>query len=46
LTGLMPEDVLEDPVAVLIGIAFDQENDRLFVTGKLWPRIYEIRIKK
>jgi glutamine cyclotransferase len=46
LTGLMPEDELEDPEAVLNGIAYDQANDRLFVTGKLWPRIYEIRIKK
>lgn len=46
LTGLMPEDELDDPEAVLNGIAYDQANDRLFVTGKLWPRIYEIRIKK
>jgi glutamine cyclotransferase len=26
----------------LNGIAYDAENDRLFVTGKLWPEIYEI----
>ena len=46
LTGLMPADEVEDPEAVLNGIAYDQANDRLFVTGKLWPRIYEIRIRK
>ena len=24
------------------GIAYDDENDRLFVTGKLWPKLYEL----
>lgn len=28
----------------LNGIAYDEKTDRLFVTGKLWPRMYEIRI--
>jgi glutamine cyclotransferase len=28
--------------AVLNGIAYDAERDRLFVTGKYWPRLYEI----
>jgi len=28
----------------LNGIAYDAENDRLFVTGKLWPFIYEIKV--
>jgi glutaminyl-peptide cyclotransferase len=30
--------------AVLNGIAYDAKNDRLFVTGKLWPTLYEIKI--
>jgi glutaminyl-peptide cyclotransferase len=30
---------------VLNGIAYDAVHDRLFVTGKLWPKIFEIRIK-
>jgi len=30
-------------VDVLNGIAYDARNDRLFVTGKLWPRVFEIR---
>lgn len=31
-------------VDVLNGIAYDAAGDRLFVTGKLWPRLFEIRI--
>jgi glutamine cyclotransferase len=46
LTGLMPENELQDPEAVLNGIAYDQTNDRLYVTGKLWPRLFEIKVKK
>jgi glutaminyl-peptide cyclotransferase len=26
------------------GIAYDAARDRLFVTGKLWPKVFEIRI--
>jgi glutaminyl-peptide cyclotransferase len=29
---------------VLNGIAYDHENDRLFVTGKNWPRLFEIEL--
>ena len=29
---------------VLNGIAYDQLGDRLFVTGKLWPKLFEIRL--
>jgi len=32
------------PIDVLNGIAYDAEHDRLFVTGKLWPDLYEIKI--
>ena len=31
--------------AVLNGIAYDAARDRLFVTGKLWPKVFEIKIK-
>ena len=27
---------------VLNGIAYDAKSDKIYVTGKLWPRIYEI----
>ena len=46
LNGLMPAGELQDPEAVLNGIAYDQANDKLFVTGKLWPRLFEIRVKR
>jgi len=43
LTGLL--DRREAPGAdVLNGIAYDAKRDRLFVTGKWWPRIYEIQL--
>jgi len=31
---------------VLNGIAYDNETDRIFLTGKLWPKLFEIRISK
>lgn len=31
---------------VLNGIAYDSERKRIFITGKLWPRIFEIRITR
>ena len=46
LNGLMPAGELQDPEAVLNGIAYDQANDKLIVTGKLWPRVFEIKVKR
>ncbi|HJP90792.1 MAG TPA: glutaminyl-peptide cyclotransferase [Pyrinomonadaceae bacterium] len=46
LRGLMPEGELQDAEAVLNGIAYDQANDKLYVTGKLWPRLFEIKVKR
>ncbi|MGB2855429.1 MAG: glutaminyl-peptide cyclotransferase, partial [Dehalococcoidia bacterium] len=31
-------------VDVLNGIAYDAEGDRLFVTGKWWPKLFEIEL--
>jgi glutaminyl-peptide cyclotransferase len=31
-------------VDVMNGIAYDEKNDRLFVTGKLWPKVFEVKI--
>lgn len=42
LTGVMGPQ--PDPEAVANGIAYDAEHDRLFVTGKLWPTLFEIRV--
>ena len=37
---------LSSPDAVPNGIAYDARNDRLFVTGKYWPRLFEIKLKR
>jgi glutaminyl-peptide cyclotransferase len=44
LTGLPETLRSRDADAVLNGIAYDGEHDRLFVTGKNWPHLYEIRL--
>lgn len=44
LTGLRPRQGAPGD-DVLNGIAYDAAGDRLFVTGKLWPRLFEIRLK-
>lgn len=35
----------KDTIDYLNGIAYDKEKDRLFVTGKWWPRLFEIELK-
>lgn len=44
LRGLLPDGEASE-ADVLNGIAFDAAGDRLFVTGKLWPRLFEIRVR-
>lgn len=44
LTGLLAPGQASDPEAVLNGIAYDAAHDRLFVTGKLWPSLFEIKV--
>lgn len=44
LSGLMSSAYRLEPEAVLNGIAYDALNNRLFVTGKLWPRLFEIQV--
>jgi len=44
LKGLLSPDQRSDREAVLNGIAYDTVHDRLFVTGKLWPKIFEIKV--
>jgi glutaminyl-peptide cyclotransferase len=45
LTGLRPAASRQDAEAVLNGIAYDEAGDRLFVTGKRWPTIFEITVR-
>jgi glutamine cyclotransferase len=44
LGGLMSVGYRLAPEAVLNGIAYDAVGNRLFVTGKLWPKLFEIRV--
>jgi glutamine cyclotransferase len=47
LAGLLPRKLRRPLLDMdLNGIAYDAEGDRLFVTGKNWPTLYEIRLKK
>jgi glutamine cyclotransferase len=44
LSGLLGAEDRRQPVDVLNGIAYDPAGDRLFVTGKLWPKLFEITL--
>lgn len=43
--GLLPPTERTATTDVLNGIAYDSVTDRLFVTGKNWPKLYEVRVK-
>jgi glutaminyl-peptide cyclotransferase len=45
LSNLLPASERSSPEAVLNGIAYDPENGHLFVTGKLWPKLFEIELE-
>jgi glutamine cyclotransferase len=44
LSGLLRPQEVQGEVDVLNGIAYDAAHDRLFVTGKLWPKLFEITL--
>lgn len=45
LAGIMAPGIRkQSPEAVLNGIAYDDRNQRLFVTGKLWPKLFQIEL--
>jgi glutamine cyclotransferase len=44
LTGILPASERTGHEDVLNGIAYDSSAGRLFVTGKRWPRLFEIRV--
>jgi glutaminyl-peptide cyclotransferase len=47
LAGLLKRsDVVPGQTDVLNGIAYDAKGGRLFVTGKNWPKLFEIRLRK
>ena len=45
-SGLVSQSGAFDEEAVLNGIAYDEASGRIFVTGKLWPKLFEIKVKK
>ena len=44
LSGLLPDADRKADTDVLNGIAYDRASNRLFVTGKLWPKMFEIQL--
>jgi glutamine cyclotransferase len=46
LAGILSTGAVHDPDAVLNGIAYDPDGKRLFVTGKLWPSLFQIELVK
>ena len=46
LAGLLPSMDRTGREDVLNGIAYDEKEDRIFVTGKFWPKLYEIKLKQ
>lgn len=45
LRGLRPRETMQDSEAVLNGIAYDAAAKRIFVGGKRWPSLFEIKLK-
>ena len=44
LAGIDAKEKRRDPEHVLNGIAYDPKTGEMFVTGKCWPKIYQIRL--
>jgi len=44
LIGILPQKDQKPDTDVLNGIAYDKENDRIFVTGKKWNTLFEIEL--
>lgn len=46
LDGISPDDVERDSENTLNGIAYDEKTDRVFVTGKNWKKLFEIKLNQ
>ena len=44
LTGILPDNLQSSTTDVLNGIAYDAAGDKLYVTGKNWPKVFLIKI--
>jgi glutamine cyclotransferase len=45
LSALWPRSERQPPADVLNGIAYDKATRRIFVTGKKWPRLYQVTVR-
>ena len=45
LTEILPQRDYESNTDVLNGIAYDKKHNRIFITGKKWPKLFEIQLK-
>lgn len=43
-TGLLPRSLHEPSTDVLNGIAYDEKTGKIYLTGKNWPRLYEVKL--
>jgi glutamine cyclotransferase len=43
MKGLLPQQDRNEKIDVLNGIAYDPKNKQIFVTGKYWPKLFEIK---
>ncbi len=46
LTGILPATERTGREDVMNGIAYDAAQDKLYVTGKYWPKLFEIRLER
>jgi glutaminyl-peptide cyclotransferase len=46
LSGISPDDSARGSENTLNGIAYDEKEDRIFVTGKNWKKLFEIKLTK
>ncbi len=44
LRGILPASDRNSDTDVLNGIAYDNKGNRIFVTGKRWPKLFEIKV--
>ena len=43
-SGLLPKKLYKPSTDVLNGIAYDEKSDKIYLTGKNWPRMYEVKL--
>lgn len=42
--GLLPKELYTSQTDVLNGIAYDPDSGKIYLTGKNWPKLYEVRL--